>query len=121
MPRGGPHFASRKLSVYSRRPLAAVDARTLEARREKALVAELTAHIGGDPSVVQRLLIARAARFAVIVELMERKIIEKGTPGDLEGRQVLAYANSLRQVLAMLGLERASDRPATLKGYLKAV
>ena len=119
MPRGGPRFASRKLTIYSRRALASVDGRTLEARREKAVFAELGAHVGGHPSAVQRLLIARAARLTVVIESLERRIIEDGKVADLAGRQVLAWVNSLRQILALLGVQRASAQVPKLAEVLK--
>jgi hypothetical protein len=123
MARGGPRFASRKLGTYSRRPLAAIDARTLEARREKAVAAELTEHVGAQPTVVQKLLIARAARLTVVIETLERQIIEDGKVGDLAGRQVLAWVNSLRQILALLGIGREQQLPrlADVLRPLKAV
>src|SRR5687768_15539098 len=119
MPRGGPNFASRKLSIWSKRPIGAIDGRTLEARREKAIVAELVTHVGGAPTPVQKLLIARAARLAVTTELIERRILESGEVGDLNGRQVLAWTNSLRQVLALLGVERPQQLPKKLADVLR--
>jgi hypothetical protein len=119
MPRGGPRFASRKLSIYSRRKLAAIDGRTLEARRERQIVAELTEHVGGAPSTVQRILIARASRLLVTVENLEKQIIEGGEVGDLAGRQVLAWVNSLRQILSLLGIERPQQMPKRLADVLK--
>jgi hypothetical protein len=98
--------------------LAAIDARTLEARREKVILAELTAHVGAA-STVQRILIARAARLLVTIELLERKIIEGGEVGDLAGRQVLAWVNSLRHILSLLGIERSEQAPARLAEVLK--
>ena len=118
MSRGGPRFATRKLGKYSRRPLAQIDGRLLEAHREKAIIAELTTHVGGRPSSVQRIMIARAARLLVMLESLERQILEEGTIGDLAGRQVLAWTNSLRQVLTALGVEPAESELPTLKAYI---
>jgi hypothetical protein len=120
MARGGRRFASRKLSIWSRRPLAAIDRRTLEGRREKEVEAELVAHVGGSPSAVQKILIARAARLTVTVELMERRLIESGEVGDLNGRQVLAWVNSLRQVLVALGVEKPEAQVPRLADILRA-
>jgi hypothetical protein len=119
MARGGPRFASRKLTMYSRRPLAALDGRTLEARRERQILADLSAHVGDAPSAVQKILIARAARLLVMVEVMERRLIERGETGDLAGRQVIAWTNSLRQVLALLGIERPQQMPKRLADVIK--
>jgi hypothetical protein len=119
MARGGPRFAARKLTMWSRRPLAVLDARTLEAKRERVIMTELIQHVGGAPSSVQRILIARAARLLIKIELMEKQIIEGGDVGDLAGRQILAWVNSLRQILALLGVKPEQQLPARLADVVK--
>ena len=119
MARGGPRFASRKLSIWSRRPLAAIDRRTLEGRREKEVEAELVAHVGGSPSAVQKILIARAARLTVVIELLERQVVEHGEVADLAGRQILAWIGTLSRILKLLGVERPQQMPQRLADVLK--
>ena len=119
MPRGGPRFASRKLSTWSRRPLQAIDARTLEARRERLIVAELTAHLGGHPNFPQQILIARASRLLVVIELMERHMIEGGEVAQFPGNQLLAWVNTLRRTLDALGMKRLEGGPKRLADVLK--
>jgi hypothetical protein len=108
--RGGARFAKRRLSVWSKRKVTEIDRRTLEGRREQQVLDELTAHVG-RPSVVQRIIIARCARLTVIVELMERRIVEDGEIGDLNGRQLLAWTNTLARLLTRLGMDRSEQAP----------
>lgn len=119
MARGGPRFAKRRLSMWSRRPLTAIDGRTLEARREKEVVAELVAHVGGHPSAVQKILIARAARLTVVIELLERQVVEHGEVADLAGRQILAWVGTLSRILKLLGVERPQQMPQRLADVLR--
>jgi hypothetical protein len=97
-----------------------LDGRLVEAREEKRIIRELSAHVG-VPSITQAILIKRAARLLIMLGQLERRVIEANELGDLGGRQVVALHNALRLSLQAIGLERASDQPATLKGYLKAV
>jgi hypothetical protein len=104
--------------MYSTRPLAAIDGRTLEAKRERQIAAELTAHVGGAPNTVQRILIARASRLLVLIEVMERRMIESGEVGDPAGRQIIAWVNAVRQVLALLGVQQPEQAPVSLRAYV---
>jgi hypothetical protein len=105
--------------MWTTRKLTVLDQRTLEARREREILNELIAHVGGKPSAPQKLLISRAARLAVTIELMERRMLESGEFGDLAGRQVIAWTNSLRMILALLGVERPEQLPARLADVIK--
>jgi hypothetical protein len=118
MARGGPRFVSRKLPPFGKCKVSALDGRTLEAKLERQVTSDLTAHVGGAPSVVQRILIARAARLLVMIEGMERHMLDSGQMGDLAGRQLLAYTNSLRQVLVALGVSQPEQAPTSLKSYV---
>lgn len=68
--------------------------------------------------MVQKLLIARAAKLVVVIELLERRLIEEGI-GDLAGRQLLAWVNTLRRTLQVLGVERPQQMPKKLADVLK--
>ena len=68
---------------------------------------------------MQRILIARASRLLVTVENLEKQIIEGGEVGDLAGRQVLAWVNSLRRILSLLRIERPQQMPKRLADVLK--
>ena len=44
--RGGPRFAQRRLSLWSKRGFAELDGRLAEAREENRIIADLTHHVG---------------------------------------------------------------------------
>jgi hypothetical protein len=115
---GGPRVAKRHLSLWSKRDFYAIDGRLLEAREEKRLVNMMTAHVG-TPSVLQQLLIRRAARLLIVIGLLERRVIEHPDKelGDLACRQLIAFHNALRLTFGALGLE-AGEVPKTLQAYL---
>ena len=68
---------------------------------------------------MQKLLIARAARLTVVVESLERQVIEDGKIGDLAGRQLLAWVNTLRHILALLGVQRPAAQTPKLAEVLQ--
>ena len=107
------------MTPYSKRTLEAIDGRTMEARRAKAITAELVDHVGGDPSAPQRLLIARVVRLVLVIEMLERRIVEGGEVADLAGRQLLAWVNTLRLCLAGLGIERPQQLPTKLADVIR--
>jgi hypothetical protein len=117
MPRGGPRPAKRKVNVRRYEQVKELDARTLEGKTERRTIRELTAHVGGDPTVPQRILIRRAARLLVMVELMEVKLIENDESSDWASRQILAWVNALRLIMVALGLERR-QQAKTLTAYI---
>jgi hypothetical protein len=114
---GGPRVAKRNLSIWTKRPFDAIDGRLLEAREERRIIRALTAHVGGQPSVAQVILIQRTARLVIILSMLEKQVLEKMDLGDLHARQLLALSNSVRLNLQALGL-KASEAAPTLKAYL---
>ena len=77
----------------------------------------LVAHVGGAPTATQRILIGRAARLMLQLELMDRKT-GGGDLSEREGRQALAWENTLRRTLQALGLERRAAAQPTLAELL---
>ena len=114
---GGPRAVKRNLPQGSVRKYDQIDGRLLEAREEKQIIADLTAHVGGRPTAPQKLLIKRIARASIIVSIIERKVIETGELGDLQARQMNALWNSVRLGLDKLGLTKA-EAPTTLQAYV---
>lgn len=108
--RGGPRQAKRRQSLWCRRGFAELDGRLLEAREERRLIAQLSEHVG-RPTVVQKVLIKRAARLLIMIMQLERRMIEGNDLGDLGGRQVVALHNALRLSLTALGLEQSQQQP----------
>jgi hypothetical protein len=115
---GGRRAVKRNLSALSRRKYDAIDGRLLEAREEKRIFLALTEHVGGAPSVTEELLIRRTARAAVLVSIIERRILEQQEFSDLQSRQLIALTNSVRLNLVALGLKPPKKGPASLKSYI---
>jgi hypothetical protein len=114
MPSGGPRPAKRKINVRRFAVGRELDARTLEGKSERRAIQELTAHVGGNPTFPQEVLIRRAARLLVMVEYMERHLIETDEMSDWASRQMLAWVNTLRRTLEALGMDRPQRAPKRL-------
>jgi hypothetical protein len=67
--------------------------------------AALTAHVGGNPSVTQRLLIDRAVQLTIRVATMDRKFAETEVQTEHDSRTYLAWTGSLSRILRDLGLQ----------------
>jgi hypothetical protein len=89
-----------------------MDGRSREAQYMKARRAELTAHVGGSPNVVQRLLIERAVWLSIKLELLNEKMVDGEVFKPRDHNHYLAWSNGLTRTLAALGVNSAS----TLKG-----
>jgi hypothetical protein len=114
MPSGGARPARRKINVRRFAVGRELDARTLEGKSERRAIQELTAHVGGNPTFPQEVLIRRAARLLVMVEYMERHLIESDEMSDWASRQMLAWINALRRILEALGMDRPQRVPKRL-------
>ncbi len=70
----------------------------------------LLAHVGANPSIVQRVLISRACRLALHLELLdERALTGEYTPfKQHDSNYYVAWSNSLARLLGKLGI-RAPD------------
>jgi hypothetical protein len=111
-----------RLGPHSRpKMLARLDHRTREAKLLDATRAELTQHLSGRPSAVERALVERAARLTIYLEAMDRESLESGVLSERNSRQYLAWSNSLRLTLAQLGLKAAAvDKPPSLDDIVRA-
>jgi hypothetical protein len=99
--------------------LAKLDRRTRESRLMAAARAELVAHVGGAPSSTQRVLIERAARLQLYIEVMDRETLESGSMSERNSRQYLAWCNALRLCLRELGVKAAkAEKMPSLGDYL---
>ena len=108
----GPHTRQHRL-------LERIDWRTREGQVLIAARAELTAHVGGNPSNVQKALIERAARLTLYIELMDAEALVVGTMTERNSRQYLAWVNALRLCLREIGLDEAKpEMPVSLDQYL---
>ena len=83
---------------------------------------ELTRHVG-KPNSVQRVLIERAARLSLYIEMMDAKAFEAGTMSERDSRQYLAWVNALRLCLREIAIDEATAAKAessSLADYVKA-
>jgi ribulose 1,5-bisphosphate synthetase/thiazole synthase len=84
--------------------LAKRDGRTRPARMLKSLRADLIAHIGGQPSIVQAALIDRACQISLHIAFMDRRFAEGGIPSGDEIQTYTTLSDSLVRVLHDLGV-----------------
>jgi hypothetical protein len=112
MPRIGPHSRPDKLQI--------VDGRLAEAKLMARVREELTQHLGGRPNPAQRILIDRAAAPSLRIHLMDRESARSGGMSERNGRQYLAWSNSLTRVLNQIGFKAVADKPPALQDYLAA-
>jgi hypothetical protein len=104
--------------VWSTRKVTEIDRRTLEGKREQQVLDDLTRHVG-TPTVTERILIARCARLTVVIELMERRIVEDGEVGDMNSRQLLAWIGVLSRLLDRLGIKSRAQQPQRLADVIR--
>ena len=107
-----------KLGAYSKEiVLARPDRRTREARLLKQMRQELSQHLGGNPTPMQRALIERAAMLQLRCAKFDEKIID-GTFSEYDSKVFLAFSNSLTRTMKALGLEpAAANKPPSLSDY----
>ena len=87
----------------------------------KATIAELTEHIGGSPTALQARLIHRVARLELYLTMQDARADANG--GMLtahDGKQYLAWVNSLRLAMRDLGLQKRAGKAQTLEQHLAA-
>lgn len=105
----------REIGPHSRpNVLAKLDGRRREARLMQTVREEFTEHVGGNPTATQRALIERAAWLTLHVSLMDQKLLEQGegaTLSERDGRQYLAWSNSLTRTIRELGIKPGSGQP----------
>jgi hypothetical protein len=117
-----PHrrCARKKLGPFSRvHHLASVDGRSQVGRYVRQLRRQLSEHVGGSPSIPQRVLIEQAAIKAARIGLLVDKILTSADPDvDLATRCYLAWSNSLRRDLEALGLVKPEVQAPRLAEFL---
>ena len=95
-----------------------VDGRGELARRVRDLHADLVAHLGGRPSATEDMIARRAATLAAWCETQDATL---AAGADFDHAAYSTAANTLRRLLADLGLERrARDVTPSLASYLEA-
>ena len=94
--------------------LAKLDGRTRESRLMRRLRADLAAHVGGQPSATQRVLIERAVQLSLQVALMEAK----PTLTDHDGRQYITWTNALTRLMRQMGMKGVAEQPKSLAEHI---
>jgi hypothetical protein len=83
-----------------------LDGRTLEGRRERELIRQLTKCLGGgELPMPQALMVRRAARLVLALEIAERQLIVKGKCDASASRLIHGWLQALRLVLRDLGIK----------------
>jgi hypothetical protein len=76
---------------------------------------DLVAHVGGKPTVVQRMLIDRATVLSLRLALLDEKITSEISLTEHDNNYVIAWQNALTRCLVALGVKTAAaQRPPTL-------
>jgi hypothetical protein len=112
-PRPGPY--SRLLRRGAIGKLA--DGRTELGRFIRDLEAQLVAHVGGRPTITQRLLIERLIKTHVQLDMLDDKL-QRGDWTANDSRTYGGLLNALRLTSRELGLDAASDKPQRLADVL---
>lgn len=101
---------------------ADLDLRSTAGREYRTRVQALTAHIGGDPTPPQVVLIDHAARLHVLARLAWDELSRTGAFRDGQPRPAFqAYRSAAadeREVLRTLGIERKAKEAPDLSTYL---
>jgi hypothetical protein len=71
----------------------------------RAVVRQLTAHVGGKPSATQALLIGRLAWLQVHLAHLDQRAMSGTALSDHVAREYLAWTNTMTRGLARLGLD----------------
>src|SRR5271165_5272664 len=114
-PRRDRQMAILIVAAFPIQIVARHDGRSREGRYLRHCEVELTKHVGGNPSFVQKILITRAARAMLRLQLLDEKMAD-GSWSDHDARTFGGLSNSLRLTLRELGVKAAPvvERAPTL-------
>src|ERR1700730_12280035 len=99
------HFAPKVGPHSGRHRLAKVDRRTKEGQLLDTVREELTRHVGGDPSAVQRALITRCCWLSLRLAMLDKKLASGRDFTEIDSNVYLAWSNTLSRTVARLGLD----------------
>jgi hypothetical protein len=114
------HRKLRRLGPYSKpSALTSIDGRCRIARTVREFAHELSAHVGGNPTPAQRVLIREASvKNAKLGMLVDKILDDEGIDLDMATRCYLAWSNSLRRDLETLGLQAPEQKLPQLSEFL---
>ncbi|HEX3861080.1 MAG TPA: hypothetical protein VHY35_05255 [Stellaceae bacterium] len=98
---------------------SSTDGRSAEGRFIRDLEAQLIAHVGGSPSIAQKLLIDRIIKTTMQVDALDAKLAE-GTWTDHDSRTHGGLINRQRLLLREIGMKPAAARQPTLAEHFAA-
>ena len=112
----------RRFGPYSRRLHRGaigdlVDGRSTTGRFIRNLEAELIAHVGGSPTITQKLLIDRIIRLRLQLDALDEKLASGAWSGH-DARTYGGILNAHRLALRELGMKPAVTKPPSLAEYL---
>lgn len=108
---------SYRLGPYSTQAaVQGLDQRTREGRLMRQVRKDLTNHLGGNPSVTQRVMIDRAAWLSLRIALLDAKILD-GSFTEHDSRTYLAWSGHLSRLMRDLGLKGAKPAAKTLSDH----
>src|ERR1700693_1164907 len=88
-----------------------LDGRSAEGRLIRDMERQLTEHVGGSPSVTQRLLIERIIKLRLRLDAFDRRLAEGTNWTALDDRTFGGCLNAYRLALRELGMAPAAARP----------
>ncbi|MCF6225769.1 MAG: hypothetical protein L3J22_05620 [Xanthomonadales bacterium] len=97
--------------------LPGVDGRTWSARRYRELVAHISSDLGGELSMCKTAIVCRAA---ALMTWCEQEEAEHAISGKLNIQVYTTAVNSLRRLMADLGLERVAREVPNLSDWIRA-
>jgi len=98
----------------------AVDGRSREGRFLAAARAQLFRHLGGNPTIAQRILVERLAWLQLHVVLFDERIANGGQFTDCDRREYLAFSNSVLRGMREIGLEPTAAAAPSLAETMAA-
>jgi hypothetical protein len=96
-----------------------LDQRTRFAKALKSVEAELVAALGGEPTPQERILIDRVVYKLARLTLFEASTFDGDRRSDSIDKIYLAWANSVRLDLQVLGLKRRQKDVTELTAYMR--
>jgi len=90
--------------------LANLDERTSEGLIVNRLRKELFAHVGGHPSVVERVIIERCCFLQLRLALLDKKMVSGHNFTEIDSNSYIAWSNALVRTMSRLGFEPKTSR-----------
>lgn len=111
---------TRAIGPYSRpNTLAKLDGRTREAALMRRVRADLTAHVGGNPTATERAMIERAVWLSLRLAQLDAKMAAGDAFTIHDSNHYIAWSNALTRTLARLGFKAAAATAPSLAEIMR--